>query len=198
MQAVARYHPLLVVLHWFLAALTVFALTLGALVVVHIPNSDPMKIEALRHHMTGGLLILVLMLVRLALRLRTPHPPAAATGHPLLDRTAWLSHRLLYVLVLGQAGSGFVMALQAGLPEVVFLGHGALPTDFWVFPVRAVHYATSRLLMALIALHVSGALYHTLLRRDGLLRRMWFGRRAVAAAADSIPASSRSTSMAQP
>jgi cytochrome b561 len=173
MQAVARYHPLLVVLHWFLAALTVFALTLGALVVVHIPNNDPMKIEALRHHMTGGLLILVLMLVRLVLRARTAHPPAAATGHPLLDRIAWLSHRLLYVLVLAQAGSGLVMALQANLPEVVFLQHGALPPDFWVLPVRSAHYAVSRLLMALIALHVSGALYHTLIRRDGLLRRMW-------------------------
>jgi cytochrome b561 len=31
--------------------------------------------------------------------------------------------------------------------------------------------------MALIALHVTGALYHVLVRRDGLLRRMWFGRR---------------------
>jgi hypothetical protein len=40
----------------------------------------------------------------------------------------------------------------------------------------------SRMLMALIALHILGALYHTLLRKDGLLRRMWFGRRIVVAA----------------
>lgn len=33
--------------------------------------------------------------------------------------------------------------------------------------------------MALIALHIIGALYHTLLLRDGLLRRMLFGRRIV-------------------
>jgi cytochrome b561 len=32
--------------------------------------------------------------------------------------------------------------------------------------------------MALIALHVAGALYHTIIRKDGLLRRMAFGRRA--------------------
>jgi cytochrome b561 len=196
MQTVARYHPLLVGMHWFLAALTVFALTLGALVVVHIPNSDPMKIEALRHHMTGGALILLLMLVRLVVRVRTAHPPAGATGHPPLDRLAWLSHRLLYVLVLGQAGSGLFMALQTGLPEIVFLGHGTLPSDFWAFPVRSVHYAISRLLMAAIALHVSGALYHTLIRRDALLRRMWFGRRAVTAAAP-MPMSNQPASMVQ-
>jgi hypothetical protein len=69
------------------------------------------------------------------------------------------------------------MALQAGLFDVVFGGRGQLPPDLWVFPVRTVHYVFSRLLMALIALHVTGAIYHTLVLRDGLLKRMWFGRR---------------------
>ena len=45
-----------------------------------------------------------------------------------------------------------------------------------------MHYALSRLLMGLIALHVVGALYHTLILKDGLLRRMAFGRRALAEA----------------
>jgi len=34
--------------------------------------------------------------------------------------------------------------------------------------------------MLLIALHVAGALYHTVILRDGLLRRMGFGRRVTA------------------
>jgi cytochrome b561 len=34
--------------------------------------------------------------------------------------------------------------------------------------------------MALIALHVTGAIYHALVLRDGLLKRMWFGRRSIA------------------
>ena len=55
----------------------------------------------------------------------------------------------------------------------------ALPADFWVYPIRSVHYVISRVLMAVIALHIVGALYHTLLLRDGLLRRMFFGRRIV-------------------
>jgi cytochrome b561 len=42
--------------------------------------------------------------------------------------------------------------------------------------MRSVHYAISRLLMAVIVLHVAAALYHTFDLRDGLLRRMWFGR----------------------
>jgi cytochrome b561 len=177
MPKVTRYHPVLVALHWMLALLTIAALALGALVMVKIANSDPMKLEALRSHMTGGVLILLLMLVRLFVRMRTEHPAAASTGNSMLDRLAWVSHRLFYVAVLGMAGSGIVMALQTGLPAIVFGSGGALPVDFWVFPVRTVHYLFSRLLMALIVLHVAGALYHTLILKDGLLRRMFFGRR---------------------
>ena len=181
MRSVARYHPLLVGLHWLLAFLVIAALAIGALVMASMPNTDPMKIEALRSHMIGGSLIMVLMLSRLVIRTRTAHPPEADAGNPFLNVLAWVSHRALYVLVLAQAGSGLIMALQTHLPEIVFLHHDTLLPDFWAFPVRHVHYLVSRALMAVIALHVMGALYHVLVRRDGLLRRMWFGRRTIAA-----------------
>jgi cytochrome b561 len=181
MVRVSRYHPILVALHWFLAVLIGAALTLGVLVLVKIPNSDPMKVEALRGHMAGGVVILLLMLVRLFVRMGTAQPAPAVPGNPLLGWLAWVSHRALYVVVLAMAGSGLVMALQAGLPAVVFGGRGHLPADFWVLPIRTVHYLLSRLLMALIALHVAGALYHMLILKDGLLRRMSFVRRIPAA-----------------
>ena len=167
----------MVAMHWLLAALLTIALMGAALVLVNIPNTDPMKVQALGQHMAGGILLLALMLTRLLVRVRTTHPARASTGSPGLDRVAWVSHRLLYALVLCQAASGLYLALQAGLPEIVFGGHGALPADFWVFPMRSVHYAISRLLMAAIVLHVAAALYHAFILRDGLLRRMWFGRR---------------------
>lgn len=198
MPQVSRYHPLLVGLHWLLALMVIAALALGALVMVNIPNTDPMKIEALRQHMIGGVLILTLMLVRLLVRTRTTHPAAASAGNPLLDRLARASHRLFYVAVLGMAGSGIFMALQAHLPDIVFGGHGSLPRDFWVFPIRTVHYAFSRLLMALIALHVAGALYHTFFLEDRLLRRMWFGKRVLAATINSTsPTLDRQSSKVQ-
>src|ERR1700730_7391952 len=97
MPQVSRYHPLLVALHWLLAVLIVAALALGALVMVKIPNSDPMKLEALRSHMSGGVLILLLMLVRLLVRTRTTHPAPASAGTPLLNKLGWASHRVVYV-----------------------------------------------------------------------------------------------------
>jgi cytochrome b561 len=196
MTLVSRYHPLLVALHWILAVLIIAALVLGALVMVKIPNTDPMKVEALRSHMIGGALILVLMLVRLVVRIRTEHPAPPSTGMRVLDRLAWVSHRMLYAAVIGMAVSGLIMALQTGLPGILF-GGSTLPADFWVYPIRSVHYVISRVLMAVITLHIVGALYHTLVLRDGLLRRMFFGRRVVAKT-DFPPALAKSVSETRP
>jgi cytochrome b561 len=179
MTQVSRYHPALVVLHWGLALLITAALALGALGLAKIPNTSPMKLEALRSHMTGGIIILALMLARLAVRVRSAHPPPARAGHRLLDRLAWASHRLFYVTVIAMAGSGIIMALQTGLFDTVFAGRGQIPADFWIFPIRSVHYVLSRLLMALILLHVAAALYHAVILRDGLLKRIFVGRRLI-------------------
>lgn len=181
MLRVTRYHPLLVALHWLLALLIPAALALGAFVLVKIPNSDPMKIEGLRNHMIAGGVILALMLVRLLVRTRTAHPAPAPSGNTLLNKLAWVSHRLFYPLVFMMVGSGVIMALQAHLPAIVFGGHGSLPPDFWLFTPRVIHYVISRMLMTLIALHVAGALYHTFFLKDRLLGRMGFGRRVPAA-----------------
>jgi cytochrome b561 len=177
-----------------MAVLLIIALEAGSQVLVKIPNTDPMKFQGLRQHMAGGILLLSLMLIRLVVRVRTAHPARASTGNSFLDRLAWLSHRLLYVLVFGQAGSGLLMALQAGLPGILFGGRGALPPDFWVFPMRSVHYVISRMLMALIALHIAVALYHTFILRDGLLRRMSFGKRLVPNPDSVTPVRGRSVS----
>jgi cytochrome b561 len=108
---VSRYHPLLVALHWLLAFFIIAALALGALTLVKIPNADPAKIEGLRAHMSGGMIILALMLVRLVIRTGSARPAPASAGHPLLDRLAWASHRLFYVTVIAMASSGIIMAL---------------------------------------------------------------------------------------
>jgi cytochrome b561 len=182
MDKVTRYHPMLVLLHWLLAFLIIGALYFGSTVLAHTSNVDPTKIDMVRVHATAGTAILVLMLGRLLVRSRSVHPPSASAGHPWLDRLAWYSHRLLYVAVLGQAISGLIMAFETNLWQVVYGHRGALPPDFWAYPLRAIHYGFSRLLMVLIALHVVGALYHTFIVRDGLMRRMGFGHRRLSAA----------------
>ncbi len=172
-----RYHGALVALHWLLALLLIVALAMGTFALKSVPNSSPDKISALQGHMVAGGLILLLTLVRLAVRLKTTHPAPASTGNPMLDRLAPLTHWGLYGLVLLMAGSGVAMSVLAGLPGIVFGGVGSLPVDFDALPPRAVHGIVAKLLMLAIALHITAALYHQFVRRDGLLSRMGFGRR---------------------
>jgi cytochrome b561 len=177
MAKVSRYHPLLVALHWILAFLIIGALYFGAVKLAHMSNDAPEKLHGLQVHMTAGLVILALMLARLAVRGATARPPRAETGSAFLDRLAKISHATFYPAVLGMGLMGLLMALQAGLFGIVFGGHGALPPSLWVYWPRWGHYLISRFLMILIGLHVCGALYHVLVLRDGLLRRMFFGKR---------------------
>jgi len=184
--AVSRYHPVLVILHWGLAFLVIGALAGGALKMAPLANTNPLKVEALRVHMTGGILILTLMSLRAFVRRFTSRPPHAGTGTPLLDRLARFSHESFYWIVIAMATSGLVMGLQTGVIGFVAGGHPPIPADFWAFPIRSVHYVLSRVLIGLIALHLSGVIYHTFVRKDHLLRRMAFGRRIQAPCPSSL------------
>ena len=174
----SRYHPALVALHWFLAAFIVGALLLGMFVLKTIPNSSPLKIEALRAHMMGGAAILALMSARFVIRLLSARPEPATIGNPLLDRIAGISHIAFYGLLAGMVATGLATAVLAGLPDIVFGASGApLPASFAVFPTRVMHGVLAKLLAALIFVHAWAAMYHHFIRRDRLLARMWFGRR---------------------
>jgi cytochrome b561 len=178
MQQVTRYHPLLVTLHWLLAVLLIGMLAAGFLVVARMPAADPRKINLLMVHMSSGILILVLILIRLAVRFFTDKPERARTGSSLLDRLGRINHYLFYLVVIGIALSGMATALMAGLNRIVFQHSGEpVPEHFGMYAPFKMHALLNLLLLALIVLHVTAALWHQFLRRDGLFRRMGYGRR---------------------
>ena len=82
----SRYQPVLVALHWLVALMIIGLLCLGFFVLANMPNSDPKKLDILVWHMSGGMFVLVLMVVRLIIRRWSARPAMAVTGSPLLDR----------------------------------------------------------------------------------------------------------------
>ncbi|MEL6126777.1 MAG: cytochrome b/b6 domain-containing protein [Pseudomonadota bacterium] len=171
-----RYHPLLVALHWLMALMIILALVAGSVLLAGMPNG-PEKVQGLGGHMTIGIAIGVLLLVRLLTRLNTTHPPDASTGNALLDRVGRWTHWAFYILVAGMVLSGLAMAFGNGLFEIVFGGAAdRIPDNLG--PARAAHGVISTLLIGLVLLHIAAAVYHQFLLKDGLLRRMWFGRRS--------------------
>ena len=81
-----RYHPILVVIHWVMLVLIVMAWTSGQFVLEHTPNSDPGKIDALRMHLTVGLIAGALLILRLITKLLSEQSPPCSSVHALL---AW-------------------------------------------------------------------------------------------------------------
>jgi cytochrome b561 len=167
-QAPKRYSPLWVTLHWVIALLIFAAFYLG-LSTKDIPLVA--KVAYLRWHMPLGMTVLVLMLVRLFVRWRTPHPEAATAGNILLDKIGEWTHYLLYIFAILMPLTGLMLAAAYNLIPLVF-GGGSLPRD--LSPM--LHGMIDPLLALLILLHILAALYHQFIRKDNLLARMWYGK----------------------
>ena len=167
----ARYHPVLVALHWLLALL-VFAALAAGFFLKGLPN-EPTKWAPLGMHMRIGQIILFLMIARLITRFVTKKPAPADTGSPLLNRAAGLVHALLYVAVIAMALAGMGTVVQSGLNQP----GASLPEDFFAFPARYGHGYTAIVLIVLIAGHVGAWAYHQFFKKDNLFARMWFGKR---------------------
>lgn len=172
-----RYHPFLVALHWLLALMIIVALVMGSQVLAALPNDSPDKMFSLRAHMSIGIIIGVLMLARLIIRHSTTRPAKADSGNALLNTGARLAHLGLYLLVFAMVVSGIGISVLAGLPDIVFFGSGApLPDSFEGAP-RAAHGVLSKVLGVVILAHIIGWAYHQFVLKDGLIRRMMFGKR---------------------
>jgi cytochrome b561 len=176
----SRYQPVLVALHWLVALLIIGLLCLGFFVLANMPNSDPNKLEILVWHMAGGMFVLVLMIPRLIIRIWSARPAAAAAGSPLLDRLAPIAHDALYVIVFLMIATGWTTGWF--ISGVFQPNGGPLPDSFSVFPSFRAHAALATLLAILIVVHVAAALYHQFVLKDGLFRRMWFGKRTIVSA----------------
>jgi cytochrome b561 len=180
MPTVTRYHPLLVALHWVLTLGITVSLVRSFIGLAHMSNADPAKLVALRLHMTAGMVISTVMLIRLAVRFKTAKPPVSTAESSALNPLAAITHYSFYALVFGMAATGLATALLAGLFPIVYGHSGApLPHSFLVYPTRIAHGIIGWTLAILVGLHIVAVLFHQFVKKEGVLRRMWFGRRTV-------------------
>lgn len=170
-----RYGSAIVTLHW-LSALILFPL-LGTGIAAGNAESDADKIALLRIHIPLALTLLSLTLVRIIARLCNRAPEHADT--PAYQRVAAKAvHFALYLMLAIMFASGIALLIQSGAGKVVFGAPGMALPDFRNFGPLGPHSFIPKLLIAAVAAHIAAALYHVLIRRDGVFRRMWFGKRA--------------------
>lgn len=167
------------VLHWLMAAMIIAMLFIGAGMVSTASQAYP---ALLAWHRPIGLAILLLALARLIIRLTHRSPPLPGDLPPLQVAAAKGSHYALYALMVAMPLVGWAMLSAAGTPVQLWGGTvlpPILPHDVRVFgALRWIHGLLGYSFFLLILGHLGAALFHGLIRRDGVLGSMAsFGRR---------------------
>lgn len=163
-------------LHWVMAVLILLTLPAG-LIMVRDGIGRGLQDALFIYHKNVGVLLLVLCALRLLLRWRNPPPPRAVALPPWQEWTAMATHRMLYGLVLVVAVAGYVRVRAGGFPIEAIDALGMAPllprSDALAEAAKALHYAGGLVIMAVISLHIAAAAFHAIVRRDGVIRRMW-------------------------
>jgi cytochrome b561 len=163
----------MIALHWLIAFGIIGLLALG-LYMVGLPKGLPVKATLLNLHKSIGLTVFLLVLLRIVARVAFHRPPLPPM-RPWQRAAARTTQGLLYVAMVAMPLSGYLGSS--------FNRYG---TRFWGIPLPkwgwddaglrelffGIHEATAYVLIALIALHVAGAIKHQWIDRDNLLARM--------------------------
>ncbi len=161
-QAV-RYKSIVVWIHWITAALVVAQVVVG-FTFAEFLERGPQRTEVFAWHKTLGATILVLALVRLAVRLLNP-PPPYPTDFPKWERflAVW-NHRLFYVLLIALPLTGLAAVsgrAEGGTVPLLFgLELPAIPGIARENGFGDVHEILVFTTLALVVLHVGAALYN--------------------------------------
>jgi cytochrome b561 len=156
--AVTGYSAAQVALHWIVAVLVAFQYFASAAMETAWRASlrgEPSADLLASLHAAGGILILLLASARIWLRLARGAPPPPQDEPRAMQILAEAVHYAIYALLfLLPATGAAAWFLNAELPGSV---HGFL----------------QRLLLGAIALHVAGGLFQHIVRRSGVLMRMF-------------------------
>lgn len=174
-----HFVPLARLLHWLMAVLLLAMLFIGAGMVASVSERH----EWLLHlHKPLGIALLALVVIRLLVRFSTRQPPLPADLPTVQVLAAKASHWLLYALMLAMPLLGWAMISAAGDPVMLSTSlqlPAIVPANAQLFAfLRKAHGYLAYLLFLTVLVHLGAALFHGLIRRDGVLQSMLRGPRS--------------------
>ena len=162
-------------MHWFVAAAVIVLLATGPVMKRLVPEGS-LRDNLYDFHEALGALVLIVMVVRLARRGAFGVPAPDAALPPVEQRASLWAQYLLYVLLFVTTVLGWAATNAYGDPVSVFglfefpniLGKDQPLSD----RIFVWHLICGILIGLIAALHIAGALYHWLVKRDRVLQRM--------------------------
>lgn len=174
-----RYTHTAVVLHWLLAVGIIGQILFGWY-LEEVPRGTPERSWYVNLHKSTGMTLGVVILLRLCWRWAHTPPPLPPSMARWERIAADASHRLLYACMLIMPITGYIASnfSQYGVRyfnAILLPPWGIDDRNIYAF-FNGAHVTVSYVFIALIAVHVIGALRHLALR-DGVFQRMWPGSR---------------------
>ncbi len=170
----ARYSMTAMILHWLIALALIFQIALGWQFEALERGANLFGLYQL--HKSVGIAILVLSLVRLFLRYARPRP-AAFADNIWAERAATFVHAAFYAVMIGGPLTGWMLVSTAKIdvPTLLFgiipLPHLPIGRPFHE-PAEILHGLLAWVAIALLFLHVAGALRHQFFKQENILGRM--------------------------
>jgi cytochrome b561 len=160
-------------IHWAMAVALLGMLALGTKLAGMEPGLANIWLYGL--HKSIGLTLLALIVLRLIWHRISPPPQPQGPPDALPQRLARIGHAAFYVLLVAIPLSGWIASSATGI-DVMLFDRWIVPpiapaSEAWENAGWAAHSILTKVLMALIVLHVAGALKRTF-DGDGTLRRM--------------------------
>lgn len=175
-----RYSGVAIALHWAMA------LSIVGMILVGWNMGDmergPLKQSLYQMHKSFGITLLMLTVARILWRLMNPPPALPETMKSVERRASHLVHVVFYGLMIAMPLSGWAMVSLSTfkVPTVLFgvvswphlPGLEALSSKDTHEMAEFVHSKLAWLALALLGLHVAGAIKHELSDEEGVFKRM--------------------------
>ncbi|MGF7159495.1 cytochrome b561 [Rhodoligotrophos appendicifer] len=166
-----RYTGVAQALHWLTVILIAAILPIAWLAET---ATGALQNEYFTIHMSLGVTIFAVIVLRLIWRATHPAPPLPGHAGAALEVSAKISPWLLYLILLIMPITGYLMA-SSGSP-VPFFGLFELPAlpknESLAEWAEKLHLLGQWAVYGLIALHIGATAFHLIMRRDALLDRM--------------------------
>lgn len=162
--------------HWITAAV-VFLMIPAGFIMIQEGLSRQLQDTLFIFHKNVGVAVFVIVAARLSYRIVRPPPPLPASMPDWQARISGATHAALYTLLFVMPIAGYVRVRAGGFP-IEALDAAGIPalvprSEALATAAKTVHLFGAYAISALIALHVAAALYHGIIRRDGIFGRMW-------------------------
>jgi cytochrome b561 len=173
-EKVVHYSSVAKFLHWAIMLLVIVQFITASIMPGVRHNQTPGFLLSI--HMSFGLTIIALMIVRLLWRFTHASPPEDTMLPRWQHTLAHLMHYALYALLILVPLFGWAWASSRGWPVTVF-GIYTLPSilaqgSAWGRVVDYAHAGGAVLLLMLIGFHILAALYHHYILEDTVLNSM--------------------------